>query len=72
MKKADKNVQQKIIRGINKLRDTEDPRKIGKALQGEYVGFWRYRFGDYRIIYEIQDGNITILVIKIGHRKEIY
>ena len=72
LKKVDKSVQQKIIMGINKLKEIEDPRKIGKALQGKYVGFWRYRLGDYRIICEIQDESITILVIKIGHRKEVY
>ncbi len=72
LKKVDKSVQQKIIMGINKVKEIEDPRKIGKALQGKYVGFWRYRLGDYRIICEIQDESITILVIKIGHRKEVY
>ena len=72
LKKIDKGIQQQIVKGIDRLRQLEDPRKSGKALQGGYAGFWRYRFGDYRVICEIQDETVTILVIKVGHRKEVY
>jgi mRNA interferase RelE/StbE len=44
----------------------------GKALQGQLAGYWRYRVGDYRLIFQIKDGELIILVIEIGHRKEIY
>ncbi len=51
----------------------EDPRSIGEALSGKELGqFWKYRVGDYRLICNIQDKEITILVVKIGHRREIY
>ena len=70
--KIDKSIRQKLIKAINQLTELDNPRKLGKALQGKYVGFWRYRIGDYRIICEIKDEIITILIIKIGHRKEIY
>lgn len=51
----------------------EDPRSIGEALSGKELGrFWKYRVGDYRLICHIQDKEITILVVRIGHRREIY
>jgi len=52
------------------LRD--DPRSAGHALLGDWTGFWRYRIGDYRVIAEIRDGEILILVVRIAHRREVY
>ncbi len=50
-----------------------NPRRTGAALQGSELGnFWRYRVGDYRIICDIQDHNLVVLVVEIGHRREIY
>jgi mRNA interferase RelE/StbE len=50
-----------------------NPRSIGHALTGPMKGaYWRYRVGDYRIICEIQDDVLCVLVIEIGHRKEVY
>jgi mRNA interferase RelE/StbE len=51
---------------------TDDPRRQGKALVGKPKGFWRYRVGDYRIIADIQDNRLVVLMIAIGHRKGIY
>jgi mRNA interferase RelE/StbE len=45
---------------------------VGRALQGEKRGLWRYRVGDYRLICDIQDQKITILVLELGHRKDVY
>lgn len=51
----------------------EDPRSIGEALKGSKLSeFWKYRVGDYRIIANIEDGALQILVVRIGHRREIY
>ncbi|HCD84741.1 type II toxin-antitoxin system RelE/ParE family toxin [Agrobacterium deltaense] len=51
----------------------DDPRQTGSALQGSELGnFWRYRVGDYRIICDIQDHKLVVLVVEIGHRREIY
>jgi mRNA interferase RelE/StbE len=51
----------------------ENPRSLGQALQGSKFGeYWRYRVGDYRIICEIQDKKLIVLVLRIGHRREIY
>jgi mRNA interferase RelE/StbE len=56
-----------------RLIGVENPRRIGKALIGkQYENLWRYRVGDYRIICRIQDQRLVILVIEIGHRREIY
>lgn len=72
-KKIDKSDQQKIKAWIDhNLIDTMNPRLHGKALQGEYSGLWRYRVGKYRIIANIQDETITILIVDIGHRSRIY
>jgi mRNA interferase RelE/StbE len=57
---------------MKNLINTDNPRQHGKALVGDMAGFWRYRVGDYRIICEIQDSQLIIQVIKIGHRSKIY
>ena len=50
-----------------------DPRSTGKALTGPVLGaFWRYRVGDYRIICDLQDGALVVLVLQIGNRKDVY
>ena len=51
----------------------EDPRSLGAALKGDDLGqFWKYRVGDYRIIAEIVDREIRIVVVRVGHRREVY
>jgi len=57
----------------SRLANLDDPRALGQALRGERFGnLWRYRVGDYRIVCEIQDEKVLILVVKIGHRREGY
>lgn len=57
----------------NRVAKLEDPRSIGQALQGSRLGeFWKYRVGDYRLIAEIEDDRMIVLVLRIGHRKEVY
>ena len=51
----------------------DDPRSLGEALKGSRLGdFWKYRVGDYRIICDIQDGKLIVLVVEIGHRSSVY
>ena len=65
--------QRERIRDFLKKQSTQsNPRATGKALQGQLSGYWRYRVGDYRLICQIKDGELIILVIEIGHRKNIY
>ncbi|WP_105300890.1 type II toxin-antitoxin system RelE family toxin [Anaerococcus marasmi] len=73
IKKMDKHLGLMLARDMkSKLDDIEDPRSIGKALQGEYKGLWRYRIGSYRVICEIRDYELIVLAIDVGHRKDIY
>jgi mRNA interferase RelE/StbE len=55
-----------------RLAATDNPRNIGKALSGPLGGLWRYRADDYRLICEIQDGVLCVLVLKIGNCREVY
>lgn len=56
-----------------RLATLDDPRSTGKALTGPQLGaYWRYRVGDYRILCDIQDGALCILVIEVGNRREVY
>ena len=73
MKKRDPMEALRIFNWIEKnLVDCDDPRRTGKALTGQFEGSWRYRVGDYRILAEIHDDELIILVIDIGHRSTVY
>ncbi|MDP3839294.1 MAG: type II toxin-antitoxin system RelE/ParE family toxin [Methylococcales bacterium] len=72
LQQLDNTIQIRIVDFLNKLALQDNPRLQGKALTGEYAGLWRYRVGDYRIICNIQDNQLTILVLQLGHRKNIY
>jgi mRNA interferase RelE/StbE len=71
--KLDRPVQTSIQQFLReRILPSPDPRQFGKALQGEKRGLWRYRVGDYRLICDIQDERITILLLELGHRKDIH
>lgn len=72
--KLDKQIAKRIITFLReRVMPLDDPRSIGEALKGSKLGsFWKYRVGDYRIITSIEDGSLTILVVKIGNRREVY
>lgn len=73
IKKLDKNIAALIIGWIEKnLENCKDPRVHGKGLTANSSGQWRYRVGDYRILANIDDEKITVLVISVGHRRDIY
>jgi len=72
-KKLDRSVQKQIKKWIeNHLINVEDPKSFGKPLNGNLSGYWRYRIGDYRLITEIEDKKLIIIMIDIGHRRSIY
>ena len=54
------------------LFDSDNPRLHGKGLTANRLGQWRYRIGDYRLICDIQDNKLVIVMIDVGHRREIY
>ena len=71
--KLDREARKRIIKFIDeRLLKLDDPRKLGESLKGNLSGFWRYRVGDYRLICDIEDSKVNILVIGIGHRRNIY
>ena len=55
-----------------RIASSDDPRSLGKALKGPLGDLWRYRVGDYRILCDIQYSVLTILVLQIGNRREVY
>ena len=71
--KLDKNTRKLIYTWIDKnLQDCENPRLHGKGLTSNRSGQWRYRVADYRILADIQEDKIVILILEIGHRRYIY
>ncbi|MDY2980077.1 MULTISPECIES: type II toxin-antitoxin system RelE family toxin [Fusobacterium] len=73
IRKMDNSTRTTLLKWINKnLVNCEDPRVHGKSLTGNKKGIWRYRVGNYRVLCDIQDEVLTILVLEIGHRSKIY
>lgn len=73
LKKIDHQIARRILDFMDeRVAVADDPRQTGKALAGPLGNFWRYRVGDYRVICDIQDGEMCVLVIEIGNRKDIY
>jgi mRNA interferase RelE/StbE len=72
--KVDSQAAGRVLRFLrDRLAPLDDPRSIGQALKGDRFGeFWRYRVGDYRVVARIVDSEALILVLRIGHRREIY
>ena len=72
-KKLDRNTQRMIKGWISKnLENSEDPRAHGKGLSSNRRGQWRYRIGDYRLICVINDEELVILALTVGHRRDVY
>lgn len=73
IQRLDRTAQKWILDFLReRVQASPNPRQLGKPLQGAKKGLWRYRVGDYRLICDIQDERITVLVLRVGHRKEVY
>ena len=73
LKKLGRQTQRDIIAYLDeRVAGNADPRRFGKRLKGELFGLWRYRVGDYRILCQIKDGELLVLVVGVGHRKDVY
>ena len=69
----DKPVARRILDYLDgRVAGSGDPRSAGKALTGPLGGLWRYRVGDYRVVCDIQEGVMRVLVVQIGNRRELY
>ena len=73
LRKLDTQAQRHILRYLReRIATEEDPRRFGHALTGDLKGLWRYRVGDYRIVASIGDNRFVVLVVTVGHRREVY
>jgi mRNA interferase RelE/StbE len=72
--KLDREVARRLLRFLaDRLAPLDNPRSLGEALKGGKFGeLWKYRVGDYRIIADIHDGAVCILVVRVGNRREVY
>ena len=73
LRKLDRHVASRIVDYMDgRIAAMENPRSLGAALVGSKDRLWRYRVGDYRIVCEIHDARLIVLVVRIGHRSDIY
>lgn len=74
LSRLDRDIARRILRFLReRVAPLEDPRSLGEPLMGpDLRRFWKYRVGNYRLICHIHDPKVTILVVKIGHRREVY
>jgi mRNA interferase RelE/StbE len=71
--KLDRQVQKQIVRYFDaRIAGPGNPRRFGKSLRGDLAGVWRYRVGDYRVLCQIRDKELLVMVISVGHRKNVY
>ena len=72
--KLDPQVARRVLSFLfERVATLDDPRSIGEALKGSKLGdLWKYRVGDYRVISDIQDGALRVLVVRVGNRREVY
>jgi mRNA interferase RelE/StbE len=73
LRRLDRPAQQDILRYVReRLAGSQDPRRFGRTLRGAKQALWRYRIGAYRLICQIEDDRLIILVITVGHRRDVY
>lgn len=72
LRKMGKPAARRIRDELARIAELDDPRSRGKALTGNLSGLWRYRVGDYRILCDIEDDVLVVLVVDVGHRGKVY
>ena len=73
LNKLDPVIARRILKFLlERVAKLHDPRRIGERLQGQLHHLWKYRVGDYRLICSIEDQRTLILVLRVGHRREVY
>ena len=71
MERLDRPARKRILNKIEKHL-AKDPKEWGRPLVGQFQGLWRYRVGDFRVIYKVAEEEILIIVARVGHRKNVY
>ena len=73
LKKIDPVAREMLLTYLEqRIEGSADPRRYGEPFKGNLRGYWRYRIGQYRLLCEIEDTEVTVFVIAVGHRREIY
>ncbi|VAW54955.1 RelE/StbE replicon stabilization toxin [hydrothermal vent metagenome] len=73
LRKLDKQIQREILLYFReRIATDDDPKRLGKGLSHDKAGLWRYRLRDYRMICNIEDDRLIVLVLRVGHRKKVY
>lgn len=73
LRKLSQETQQTILSYLRqRVAGSPDPRQFGKPLRMNLAGLWRYRVGDYRLICRIEENRLVVLVLKVGHRRDVY
>ena len=73
LRKLGTQAQRDIISYLDgRISGESDPRRFGKGLKADLAGLWRYRVGDYRILCQIRDKELLVLVVAVGHRRDVY
>ena len=72
LKSLDNSVRKQIKKFLDKLEKVENPKAFADRLKGNLVGCWKYRILDYRVVAKIQDDELIILIVSVGHRSTIY
>ncbi len=73
LRKLDPPVQRQILHFLRqRVATPESPKRFGKPLSGDRLGLWRYRVGSYRLICRIEEDRVLVLVLAVGHRKDVY
>ena len=72
LEKLNRRDAARIIALLDAIAALADPRMRGHALKGQLAGLWRYRAGDWRVVCRLEDHRLVVLVVKIGHRREVY
>ncbi|MFN3943745.1 MAG: type II toxin-antitoxin system RelE family toxin [Allosphingosinicella sp.] len=72
LRKLPSNISHRIVATLERAIQGHDPRDTGEAMIGNWTGYWRYRVGDYRAVCRIEDAVVTVFVIEVGHRREVY
>ncbi|MHB8654425.1 MAG: type II toxin-antitoxin system RelE family toxin [Terriglobia bacterium] len=73
LEQLDRIAQRRVVRFLQeRVAGNRNPRDLGKPLTGDLAGLWRYRIGEFRIVCRIDDDRLTVLVIRVAHRKDVY
>ena len=73
LRRLDRATAQRVYRYLSeRVAPLDDPRSLGKALSGPLGELWRYRVGDYRLIADLRQNVLTVLVLRVGHRRDVY